>query len=79
MPVIAPRFSEIKRMTPLENYMMDILTVAPNLAGIPMLSVPCGKVKGMPVGMHIMGNHLEEGKVLKVGNAFESLSKRGNR
>jgi len=74
MPVVAPRFSEIKKMTPVENYMMDILTVAPNLAGIPMLSVPCGEVKGMPVGMHILGNHLEEGKILKVGNAFESAA-----
>ncbi len=74
MPVVAPRFSEIKKMTPVENYMMDILTVAPNLAGIPMLSVPCGEVNGMPVGMHILGNHLEEGKILKVGNAFESAA-----
>jgi len=31
-------------------------------------------VKGMPVGMHILGNHLEEGKILKVGNAFESAA-----
>lgn len=72
MPFVAPKFSEIKRMTPLQNYMSDILTVAPNMAGIPMLSVPCSEVKGMPVGMHILGNHLEEGKILKVGKAFES-------
>ena len=78
MPVIAPKFSEIKRMTPLENYMLDILTVAPNLAGIPTLSVPCGKLNGMPVGLHIMGDHLQEGKVLQVGNAFESLSRNGD-
>ncbi len=71
MPVIAPKFSEIKRMTPVQNYMADILTVAPNMAGIPMLSVPCGEVHGMPVGMHILGNHLGEGKILRVGNAFE--------
>ncbi len=73
MPVIAPKFSEIKRMEPLQQYMMDILTVAPNLAGIPMLSVPCGKVKGMPVGMHIMGNYLEEKKILRIGKAAEGL------
>jgi len=71
MPVIAPKFSEIEKLTPLENYMMDILTVAPNLAGIPMLSVPCGDVNGMPVGLHILGDHLQEGKVLRVGKAFE--------
>jgi aspartyl-tRNA(Asn)/glutamyl-tRNA(Gln) amidotransferase subunit A len=73
MPVVAPKFSEIERMSPLESYMMDVLTVAPNLAGIPTLSVPCGSVGGMPVGMHIMGNHLDEGKILRVGNAFEGM------
>ncbi len=72
MPVIAPKFSEIEKLTPLENYMMDILTVAPNLAGVPMLSVPCGKVDGMPVGLHIIGNHLQEKRILHVGHTFET-------
>lgn len=71
MPVIAPRFTEIAKLTPIENYMMDILTAAPNLAGIPMLSVPCGLSGGMPVGLHIMGDYLQEGKILQVGHALE--------
>ena len=53
--------------------MMDILTVGPNLAGIPMLSVPCGKVDGMPAGLHILGDHLQEKKVLQAGYNFENL------
>ncbi len=73
MPVIAPKFSEIERMAPLQQYMIDILTAGPNLAGIPQLSVPCGKVKGMPVGLHVLGDHLEERKVLEVGKAVEGL------
>lgn len=68
MPVVAPKLKDIERMSPLQNYMMDVLTVCPNLAGIPMLSVPHGKVNGMPVGVHIMGDHLQEGKVLRVGS-----------
>lgn len=75
MPVIAPKFSEIENLTPLENYMMDILTVAPNLAGVPMLSVPCGKAEGMPVGLHLIGDHLQEKKVLQIGHEFEKISK----
>jgi aspartyl-tRNA(Asn)/glutamyl-tRNA(Gln) amidotransferase subunit A len=71
MPNIAPRFSEIKKMSPLESYMMDILTVPQNLAGIPSLSVPCGNVRGMPVGMHILGNHFQEKTILRVGDFFE--------
>ena len=51
--------------------MMDILTVSPNLAGIPMISVPAGKVDGLPVGLHLMGDHLQEGKILQVASAFE--------
>jgi aspartyl-tRNA(Asn)/glutamyl-tRNA(Gln) amidotransferase subunit A len=71
MPVIAPKFSEIEGMTPVQQYMMDILTVAPNLAGIPQLSVPVGTSKGMPVGLHLMADHLQEEKVLRIGKALE--------
>ncbi len=71
MPIIAPKFSEIEKMTPAQQYMMDILTVGPNLAGIPHLSVPCGTVRGMPVGLHVLGNHLQEGKILRVGKVLK--------
>jgi len=71
MPVIAPKFSEIKGMTPIQQYMMDILTAAPNLAGLPMLSVPIGTSKGMPVGLHLMADHLQEGKLIQAGSAFD--------
>ena len=76
MPVVAPKFTEIEKLTPLETYMMDILTVAPNLAGIPMLSLPCGEAHNMPVGMHIMGGHLQEATVLRAGKAFEGSRRR---
>lgn len=71
MPVVAPKFSEIEGMSPIEQYMMDILTVAPNLAGIPMISVPCGKAHGMPAGLHLMANHLEEGKLITMASVLE--------
>jgi len=72
MPVTAPRFDEISEMEPIQHYMMDILTVAPNLAGVPMVSVPCGKVDGLPVGLHIMSDHLEESKAIQVAKAWEA-------
>ncbi|MBI3190619.1 Asp-tRNA(Asn)/Glu-tRNA(Gln) amidotransferase subunit GatA [archaeon] len=71
MPVVAPKFSEINKMSPLQTYQMDVLTVAPNLAGIPMISVPCDSGK-MPVGMHLMADHLEEGKLIEIASAFET-------
>lgn len=70
MPVLAPRFDETSKLTPLEDYLMDILTVGPNLAGIPMLSVPAGKVGNLPVGLHLMADHLEEKKIIDVGVAY---------
>ncbi len=71
MPVIAPRFDEIAELEPIQHYMMDILTVAPNLAGIPMVSVPCGESDGMPVGLHLMADHLGELKMLQVAREVE--------
>jgi aspartyl-tRNA(Asn)/glutamyl-tRNA(Gln) amidotransferase subunit A len=51
--------------------MMDILTVAPNLAGIPMVTVPCGVADGMPVGLHLMADHLNEIKALEAALEVE--------
>jgi len=75
MPIVAPRFDDIGKMEPIEIYMMDILTVAPNLAGIPMISLPCGSISGLPVGMHIMTDHLQEKNVLKIAYVFEQAMK----
>jgi len=69
MPVLSPRFEEIEKLTPLQNYQMDILTVGPNLAGIPMLNVPL-ETKTLPAGLHILGNYLDEDKLLSLGSVF---------
>jgi aspartyl-tRNA(Asn)/glutamyl-tRNA(Gln) amidotransferase subunit A len=73
MPVIAPKFSEIDKLSPVQAYQMDVLTVAPNLAGIPMVSVPAGSARSMPVGLHLMSDHLQEGKLIEIASAFESV------
>ncbi len=71
MPMVAPRFDEISEMEPIQHYMMDVLTVAPNLAGIPMISSPCGRVNGMPVGLHLMADHMGEGTLIRAAHALE--------
>ncbi len=76
MPIIAPRFNEIRKLSPVQAYAMDILTVGPNLAGIPMISIPCGNAKGMPVGLHIMSDHLKEGTIIKIAGALENVLKK---
>ena len=71
MPVVAPKFDEIAELEPIQHYMMDILTVAPNLAGVPMVTVPCGEADGMPVGLHLMADHLNEIKALEAAQGVK--------
>lgn len=73
MPMLPPRFSEIEKLSPLENYQADILTVPANLAGIPHLSIPCGFSKGLPVGLHLLADHLQEGKIISLGSQYEMI------
>jgi aspartyl-tRNA(Asn)/glutamyl-tRNA(Gln) amidotransferase subunit A len=57
---------------PLEMYLADIYTVTGSLAGVPGISVPCGKVDGrLPVGLQIFGPAFGEGPVLQLAHAFE--------
>ncbi len=57
---------------PLSMYLSDLLTVPVNLAGLPAISIPCGfDTKGLPIGMQLIGNVLEEDKILNTANIFE--------
>lgn len=76
MPILPPRFKDIKLLSPIQQYQMDMLTVPANLAGIPMISLPCGKVGKLPVGLHVLGNHLQEEKILKIAHSFEMLERK---
>jgi len=69
MPTIAFRLKE--KTDPLSMYLADILTVPANLAGIPAISVPCGKSEGMPVGLQIMGRMFADERVVDVAYAYE--------
>ena len=71
MPNIAPKIEEAEEMKPSEIYAMDTLTVGPNLAGMPMISVPNGTSQDMPTGLHIVGNHFEEQKILDIAYSYE--------
>ncbi|MGB9236612.1 MAG: Asp-tRNA(Asn)/Glu-tRNA(Gln) amidotransferase subunit GatA [Terriglobales bacterium] len=60
---------------PLAMYLADIYTVTANLAGIPGISVPCGLTReGLPIGLQIFGQHLDEATVLRVAHAYEKSS-----
>jgi len=69
MPTVAFRLGE--KTDPLSMYLSDILTVPANLAGVPAISVPCGKSEGLPVGLQIMGPHFRDEQVIDVAAAYE--------
>ncbi len=57
---------------PLSMYLSDLLTVPANLAGLPAISIPCGfDSKGLPIGLQLIGNVLEENRILNAANIFE--------
>lgn len=60
---------------PLSMYLSDIFTATANLAGLPAVSVPCGLINGLPVGIQIIGRHFEENKILGIGKIIENLWK----
>lgn len=71
MPILAPTFPEAKKLTPLKQFMMDFLTVGPNLAGLPHLNIPIGFSRKNPVGLLAITNHLNEEKLFTFSNELK--------
>jgi aspartyl-tRNA(Asn)/glutamyl-tRNA(Gln) amidotransferase subunit A len=70
-PVTAFRLGE-RTADPLQMYLADIYTVTGSLAGVPGISVPCGKdEQGLPIGLQIFGPHFAESRVLQLARALE--------
>jgi aspartyl-tRNA(Asn)/glutamyl-tRNA(Gln) amidotransferase subunit A len=70
-PTPAFRLGE-KMQDPLQMYLSDIFTISVNLAGVPAISIPCGFSKeGLPIGLQIIGRHLEEEKIIQAAYTFE--------
>ncbi len=56
---------------PITMYLNDIYTIGANLGGFPGMSVPCGFVDGLPVGLHLVGHHFDEGALLRCAHAYQ--------
>lgn len=59
---------------PLKMYAADICTVTVNIAGLPAVSTPCGKVNGMPVGIQFIGSKFDEQTLLNTAYALEKIN-----
>lgn len=63
-----------KAADPVQMYLSDIYTIAVNLAGLPGMSVPCGFVGGLPVGLQLIGNYFAEGQLLNVAHRYQQAT-----
>jgi len=71
-PTTAFKLGE-KVSDPLTMYLNDLYTIPANLAGIPAISIPCGRdAAGLPIGLHLMTEAFSEDKLLRIANAFEN-------
>jgi aspartyl-tRNA(Asn)/glutamyl-tRNA(Gln) amidotransferase subunit A len=68
-----------KTEDPYAMYLNDIYTIPASVAGLPAISVPCGESGGLPVGIQLIGNFWQEGKILQAAYAFESACGWANR
>ncbi|HUV42948.1 MAG TPA: Asp-tRNA(Asn)/Glu-tRNA(Gln) amidotransferase subunit GatA [Patescibacteria group bacterium] len=59
---------------PLKMYLSDVLTVTANLAGLPGLAIPAGFVKGLPVGIQILGPQFREELLFQAGYVYEQAT-----
>jgi len=60
-----------KTSDPVTMYLNDIYTIGANLAGLPAMSIPCGFVGGLPVGLQIIGAHFAEERLLNVAHRYQ--------
>lgn len=73
-PTVAWKIGE-KSDDPVANYLADIYTLPASLAGLPGMSLPAGfGPGGMPVGLQLIGNYLQEGKLLNAAHQFQQAT-----
>lgn len=63
-----------KQQDPIAMYLQDIYTIATNLAGLPGMSIPAGFVKGLPVGLQLIGPYWSEARLLNVAHRYQQVS-----
>ena len=62
-----------KMADPLQMYLVDVYTVSLNLSGLPGMSIKCGEIDGLPVGMQLIGKAFDEEMILRVANGYEKI------
>ncbi|MFA6268394.1 MAG: amidase family protein [archaeon] len=71
MPVVAPKFEDIEKLSPMQNFAMDLCTVPANLAGLPHISVNSGFSNSLPVGLMAIAPHLQEKRLYSFAKVMQ--------
>ncbi len=72
-PTVAFNLGE-KTDDPVTMYLSDIYTIAVNLAGLPAISIPAGFVGERPVGLQVIGNYFDEGRLLSIAHQYQKVT-----
>ena len=59
---------------PVSMYLQDIFTISANLAGLPAISFPVGQAEGLPIGLQLIGPHLDESTLLQCVHQYQKVS-----
>ncbi len=71
MPITTPKIADIEKLSPVQNYALDILTIPPNLCGLPHISFPYDYIGGMPIGAQVIGEHFNDYAVISFVENWE--------
>ncbi|MGH8643231.1 MAG: Asp-tRNA(Asn)/Glu-tRNA(Gln) amidotransferase subunit GatA [Gammaproteobacteria bacterium] len=72
-PGVAFRLAE-KTADPLAMYLSDVYTIPANLAGLPAMSIPVGRVGALPVGMQLIADYFQEGRLLNLAHRYQQVT-----
>jgi aspartyl-tRNA(Asn)/glutamyl-tRNA(Gln) amidotransferase subunit A len=77
-PTVAKQIG-VNNNDPTADWLADIYTLSLNLAGLPGMSIPCGFAPGatgapLPIGLQIIGNYFDEGRLLAVAHQYQHVT-----
>ena len=72
-PTVAKNIGD-NRDDPTADWLADVYTLGVSLAGLPAMSIPCGFGSGRPVGLQIIGNYFDEGRLLAIADRYQQVT-----
>jgi aspartyl-tRNA(Asn)/glutamyl-tRNA(Gln) amidotransferase subunit A len=71
LPIMTPKISEATKLTPVQNYALDLFTIPPNVGGFPHISFPYAYLDGMPIGAQLVTEHANDYAIIDFVSEWE--------